>query len=63
MADRETSDNVGQVRADLSKRCWNCNDPIPDTRELCISCERRMRIEDQERDYGEERTNGDESDV
>lgn len=46
MIGRETSDNVGQVRADLSKQCWNCGDPIPSTRDVCDNCEKRMREEE-----------------
>jgi len=30
------------------KRCWNCNDPIDidSFKDICRSCERRMREED-----------------
>jgi hypothetical protein len=30
------------------RKCWNCNDPIPNDsdKNICCSCERRMNEED-----------------
>ena len=44
----------------MPKKCWNCNDPVDGDKNICRSCERRMREEDA-RDDERERIEEDEA--
>ena len=37
-------------KADAGKRCWNCNDPLPEdsSSDCCDSCKRQMKQEEHE---------------
>jgi len=36
----------------MKKKCWNCNDPLPEDTNIgvCLNCQRQMRAEDIEKD-------------